>query len=675
MSSVEKMIPRPAGQEVRHRNGSIAFWLPAAALLVAAAALAVSLAFSGAADPRQALDPGAFVRWALPAATTLHHLMLAVVVGCLVLAATILPQHTQRSAAAASDTGGTSRQHAAFTRVMTVASVASAFWALSALAVLVLTYSDLVGKPLSTSDEFASQLVYYATDLIVGQAWLAVTIIAFVVSTLTFAVRSIPAVGLTALLSLTAVIPISLIGHAAGSDDHYAGVGALALHWVGVLVWVGGVAALAAVSPVLARTNAGGEGDTGTHSGLPKMILERFSALAGVAFFLVLVSGVINSVLRLGSWEGLFSPYGQLILVKTAATLILGAIGFAHRQWAISRAGQGTNSPARAAWRLITVEVLIMSGVVGVAVALSRTPPPVPLETEPALTPAEILTGYPLPAELTWMRWFTQWRWDWLWVAAVVIAAVVYLHGLRRMRAQNQRWSRRRTVSWMAGLVLLLYVTCSAPTIYGMVLFSVQTASLLALALLIPWLLVLGAPLQLAALTVLRREDGSRGVREWIEAPGRSARYLASPVLSGTALVIATAVFYYTQVFGLALEYWAVHQAANACFLVIGFWFISTLLGTGVHRLAPCRVRTGTAAVVAAVFLIWSLVLAGGVQILQADWFGNMGRTWGTSLAVDQQLAGISVLLAGFLPAAIIMATLMLRTQPQDRHPRREPGQ
>lgn len=52
---------------------------------------------------------------------------------------------------------------------------------------------------------------------------------------------------------------------------------------------------------------------------------------------------------------------------------------------------------------------------------------------------------------------------------------------------------------------------CSAPTIDGTVLFSIHTAMMLALAVVIPLLLALGAPGQLIEVTVPRRTDGSRG--------------------------------------------------------------------------------------------------------------------------------------------------------------------
>lgn len=662
--------PTTAGKrstENRIRPGML--WFPTA-VLIAGAALSVSLIFSGAGAPREVLDPGTFVRWALPVALTLHHLMLAAVTGCLVFAAVIVPPRMQGPDPLSRE--GHREQillpHPVFTRTMTAASIASVVWSLSAVAVLVLTYSNLIGEPLSGGEEFTGQLAYFVTDITAGQAWLTVTVTAFVVSTLTFAVRSTAGIGLLAVLALTPIIPISLVGHAAGSDDHYAGVGALALHWLGVLLWVGGVCALAVVFPVLTHPEHRNTITGGVRMrGVQRAILERFSALAGAAFFLVLASGVINSVLRLGSQDGLSSRYGQLILIKTAATLILGVIGLIHRRWSISRLAKGTNSAVRTIWRLITVEVAIMAGVIGVAVALSRTAPPVPLEVKPALTPAEILTGYLLPPELVWFRWITEWRWDWLWIATAAIAAAAYLHGVRRTRAEPCKWPWPRTISWLAGLSLLIYVTSSAPAIYGMVLLSVHTTALLCLTLLIPCLLVLGAPLELAVKSVPRRGDSSRGVREWLDIGVKpNMRQIFNPILSGSVLTISLGMFYYTPVLRLTFEVWVAHQAANAYFLVVGFWFLTTVLGTGIHPMTPRSTRIGAVTGAAAALFIWAIVLAGSVLPLQAEWFGNLGRTWGSDVAVEQQLAGISVLLTGFLPLATIAAILMLHNPSKD---------
>ena len=51
---------------------------------------------------------------------------------------------------------------------MTAASAVSVLWALSAVIVLVFTYADLSGQPVSGSEAFARELAYFVTDLVVG---------------------------------------------------------------------------------------------------------------------------------------------------------------------------------------------------------------------------------------------------------------------------------------------------------------------------------------------------------------------------------------------------------------------------------------------------------------------------------------------------------------------------
>jgi putative copper resistance protein D len=583
----------------------------------------------------------------------IHHFALAIVIGCLLFAAAVVPPRTTKPFAAP-DAPETA-EHPAFHRVMTGASAASVVWVLAAVTIVVLTFADLSGQPLSPSADFSQQLFTYVTDLVVGQARTVIVVLAVVVSTLTFLVRSSAGLWGLALLSLSATIPMSLIGHAAGSEEHYAGVGALVIHWVGVLVWVGGVAALAFIAPTIPPTNSSRSPQS--TSGFATVVIQRFSAIASVAFVLVLASGVLNSVLRLSDWDGLVTRYGQLILLKFMATLVLGAIGWLHRQWSMSRLA--THPTNRTVWRLVVAEVLIMAGIIGVTSTLSRAAPPIPQELEPALTPAQRLTGYPLPPELTWDQWLTQWRWDWLWIAFILIAAAVYLLGVRR----TPSWSWSRTASWLAGLAVLGYVTGGAPTIYGKVLFSMHTTMLLTLTLIVSGLLVLGRPFQLATQSVARRTDGSRGLREWLDL---AQPVLAKPVVSGTVLVVSLLVFYSTPVFQWALQYWLVHQLTNLYFLVVGCWVMHSVLDPGARRLTPRTTRITVAAMLAGLFLLWAVVLVSGMlPVVQPDWFAGLERTWGPSLRLDQQLAGIAVLLTGFTPIALVGIAQILGQPPR----------
>ena len=262
---------------------------------------------------------------------------------------------------------------------------------------------------------------------------------------------------------------------------------------MGVSAWVGGVIMLTILSRMLA--GAGGKAD------ITEPILRRFSALAGFAFVLVFASGVVNASIRVSSWADLFgSAYGQLILAKAAATLVLGGVGLMHRRWVIPQLGaKGRGlSARRVLWQLIAVELVIMGATSGIAVALGRSAPPQPTTFAPDASPAFILSGYELPPELTPQRWLTEWRFDWLWVAVAAFGLVSYLLGVWKLSRRGDSWSWFRTTNWIIGLIILTYITSGPPSVYGRVLFSAHMVDHMALTMVAPIFLVLGAPVTLA---------------------------------------------------------------------------------------------------------------------------------------------------------------------------------
>src|SRR4029453_14393518 len=119
------------------------------------------------------------------------------------------------------------------------------------------------------------------TDIDTGKAWLSITIIAAVVTTALFGVRSLTGLAFTMLLALIGLIPTALIGHSSSSSDHEGAINSLGLHLVGVSVWVGGIIILAVLSGLLACSTKSGTSD------ITEPTLRRFSALAGFAFVLV----------------------------------------------------------------------------------------------------------------------------------------------------------------------------------------------------------------------------------------------------------------------------------------------------------------------------------------------------------------------------------------------------
>ena len=157
----------------------------------------------------------------------------------------------------------------------------------------------------------------------------------------------------------------------------------------------------------------------------------------------------------------------MLVLVKVSALIALGLFGAAQRRfliWRMQRPTSAHGAPADASiardfWVLVVVELAFMGLASGVAAALARTATPVSEDAAGSLarTPAEILTGQPLPPWPEWTRYFTEWNPDLLWLLACGFGIFFYLAGVRRLRKRGDHWpSTARCSGWPA--------CCCSPT-------------------------------------------------------------------------------------------------------------------------------------------------------------------------------------------------------------------
>ncbi len=589
----------------------------AAAVVVALlGALAVALAATGAAAPSVLADPGAGVRWGLPAARAVADLAAAVTLGGLVLVAGVLPARSPAAVAA--------------TRLALAAAVT---WTVAGGFVLLLTAADVTGRPLGTPGS-AGDLGVFVTDVDLGRQLAFVVLGAALVATVVAGVRGPGGAAASAVLVGVVLVPLALTGHAAGAADHEVAVSAWWLHVLAVGVWAGGLAALAAVA-----------GSLGT--GLAAAA-SRFSVLAGWAYALLVATGVATAATRLGTWADVLSSYGLLVLAKTAAALALGVAGWWHRRVTLTALAAGAGAAFR---RLVAGEVLVMAGTIGVAVALSRTAAPVPdvLPTTP--TPAEVVTGEPLPPPPTALRYLTEASWDVLWVAAVAVLVVAYLLGVRRLTVRGDRWPVGRTLTWLAGCAALLAVTSSGLARYADVLFSAHMVQHMALSMVVPPLLVLGAPVTLALRALPRSTDGARGPREWVQVlvGSRVARVATQPVVAAVVFTGSLIVFYYSELFGLALRTHVGHELMMIHFLLAGYLFALVLVGVdpGVKR-PPYPLRLVLLFATMAFHAFFGVALLTGDAVLEADYFSSLG--WGIDVLADQRDGGAVAWAVGEIP-------------------------
>ena len=95
------------------------------------------------------------------------------------------------------------------------ASWAAGAWFLAGSVVIVLTAASVIGVPL-TDPIFRRQFLFFATDLELGQSLVVSTLCVLIVFMITYLTRSVSWTAAATVLSLLALLPLSLSGHAAG---------------------------------------------------------------------------------------------------------------------------------------------------------------------------------------------------------------------------------------------------------------------------------------------------------------------------------------------------------------------------------------------------------------------------------------------------------------------------
>jgi len=601
--------------------------MPAGVVLVAALAFLIA----GFA-PTAAESPAGFAAtWGLPIARMVVDVAIATTIGSVVLALWVL-----------------TAQSPAYRRALSLAAGASFVATVFAVVTLLFTFVKVSQLPLSFSSSFGDGLAFFVTSIGIGQAWLAVILISATATVLLMAVTNQTALFFVGLLSLSALLPLALQGHAAGSAGHGTAIISLGLHLVFVSIWVGGLVALVFVRSVCVPADFA-------------QFAKRYSTLALVAFIVVGATGVVSAWLRLGSFENLASPYGILVLAKTLALIALGVLGF----WQRSRALDRVSRRARGAFTgLVIIELAVLGAAMGLAQALSRTAPPVPQEVTGALTPAQILTGEPLPPPLTFSRYFTEWSIDPLWLLLCAFGIFFYIAGVVRLRRRDDAWPWYRAVLWTLGLLVLFYVTNGGIDVYQHYLFTAHMAAHMTLGMMVPIFLVAGAPVTLAMRAIHKRDDGSRGSREWIllAVHSRYGRLISHPIFATINFVGSLWLFYYTPIFRWAMTDHIGHEWMVIHFLLAGYLFVQSLIGIdpGPSRLSyPLRLVQLFAAMTVHAF--FGLAIMSGEGLLLADWFGAMGRTWGDAPLVDQQAGGAIAWSVGEIPSVVIAVLLSMQ--------------
>ena len=355
-AAAEPELSQPTAHADRRAVGPLPLAVGSLAVGLAALLLwALDLGGDEPATPVGLAGAGPLVDLGVPLVALAGRIAAVGTVGTLLFAAVLLHGRGRLRPAA----GGAVRAASWWAVAWTVATAVGA----------VLALSRLVGAP-------PTELTWSAAGIFVSEtgAGRAAVIGVGLTGLVAVAARRCTGVGTARVLLAGAVaalvVPVVLSGHSASADDHVLAVAVLGVHVVATAVWIGGLLALLA--------HGRGSAELGAAAG-------RFSRLAAVCLLVTAGSGVLAAWTVLGGGAAVLGAlgtgYGWLLAAKTAALVVLAALGWQHRRRTLPRLHAGAPGSFR---RFAAGELAVMLGAVALAVALAGSPPPVAADAAPS---------------------------------------------------------------------------------------------------------------------------------------------------------------------------------------------------------------------------------------------------------------------------------------------------
>ena len=438
-----------------------------------------------------------------------------------------------------------------------------------------------------------------------------------------------------------------MTGHSSSGGAHDIATNSLLIHLTAGALWVGGLLAL-----LVHALRGGGHID---------LAARRFSGLALWCFAAIAVSGFVNAAVRIEVSNIRHSTYGLLIVAKVAALAGLGVIGWRQRRSSI-RALQLDPTSRRPLLPLALSEAALFGIAVGVAVGLGRTPPPA-ATSEPS--PAEAALGFDLAEPPTIARVFVEWRLDLIFGTAAVVMACIYLAAVYRLARRGDPWSKRCTASWVIGCFTMLFATSSGLGMYMAAMYSMHTIVQVVLTILVPVLLVQGAPVTLALKALREGEpDAAPGPREWLLSALSSSlmRFIAHPWTATTVFVMGIYGLCLVSVFDVAVSEHAAHMVAIGYFLLSGTLFFTVVSGVDPVPWPMPKLRRAAITLFAlSQFVVAGIVMVNMQDVVGGDFYRSLKLNWHSDLLSDQRLGGVIASAGGAFAVLTVIAVLIVQ--------------
>ena len=528
------------------------------------------------------------------------------------------------------------------------AALTALVWALGQGLNILTTLANILGTSLSGALDPTS-LRSFVSQIDLGKYMFVQLALALLICTAVSRIRTVAAANALLLLSIVAVIAPIFASHSASSGSHSLAIGSLIVHVVALTFWVGGLIAIT----VLSATDRA-------------IALPRFSSLSLWAVIAVVVSGSANAWARLNFQSAWSSNYARLVILKVLLTAGLIYLGYLNRKhlsgkWQIS---------LKNLTRLLLIEATIMLITVLIGSRLSNLQPPSRGESA-ILDPGLAIAGITTPAAPNIWRVLSLYDPDALMIGVLITAVALYIKGVVILSRRGDKWPVGRTVAFALGISVIDYATSGGLGVYAKFSFEYHMIAHMALGMIAPIGIVLGAPITLALRTLPQgRNQEERGVRGTLIAllHSKPAGIVTNPVVILALFDGSLFVLYMTKLFGNMMQSHLGHLVMNVHFLLAGILFFHVIIGIDPNpRKVPHIVRIVILFAAMSIHAFFAIALISTSTVIDQGYFASLQTPWNLDLLADQHAGGSIAWAMGEIPILMALVATFIQWMRDDK--------
>lgn len=262
------------------------------------------------------------------------------------------------------------------------------------------------------------------------------------------------------------------------------------------------------------------------------------------------------------------------------------------------------------------------------------------------------------------------WSADPFFLVACLLALALYGWGVARLVRRGDRWPVGRTVAFVAGVLSIGLVMCTALNDYGMVMFSVHMVQHMVISMVSPILILLGAPITLALQALPPASvRGTKGPRELLLMllHSRYMRVVTHPLFTIPMFIASLYALYFTPLFDFLMGSAVGHAAMMVHFLAVGLVFFWPIMGVdpGPHRPGHLmRMLELFAGMPFHAFFGIALMMASTPMV---DTFLNPPASLGVDPLSDQNAAGGIAWAFSEVPSVLVLIALLFQWYASDQ--------